>query len=313
MLHSGLIMPLQPHYHYVYRYRTTAHTSASAGGPTTVELAAQLSMQTFALRADNTTENNRVGAILTLSAPHFFYTTSQGGSAAGQQHDDAEEALARAPAVVTFEADGRVASLALDLHEPLWVANIKRALVSLLQLQSPRPDELVQDGQLNLGMADTLTYNRTEHDLVGADCRVQHQLQIGVDYVRIHKRRSPAQDCGWHNIHHGRTHQADRSRLSHGYEGDITTRHYFNATSRHLVKVRFDDRHAAALQGDRRQLVKASSTGYLSLVEATAALGDQQELPQTFSALVDLASGVSGSAVCSNFGFCHSHDLPHKL
>lgn len=263
---DGLQVPaavLMPGMSYTFRYRSTTTTTPPNGG---VEDSTGLEVACMAALQVGTANGTLLAASLRLSHAHFFHrapaSASSGGSSDSLEDEDAEAALTRAPVAFTLDtATGRLVHLHVDAHDPLWAANIKRAIVALLQWQPPTEAEIA---------AAVDTYHRDEDDIVGT-CRVAHRLQAEPTatggLLRSHKLRRAHLDCDWRSIDHGRTHVADRSRLSRFQEGSTVVRHVFNHTSGHVLKIRFEDVQSAVLQGDPRQRTRATSNGYLALTQ----------------------------------------------
>ena len=165
------------------------------------------------------------------------------------------QALTRHPATFLLTARGRVESLALSQTDPLFAANIKRAIVSLLQVQRPPTP-------------NTTAYTATDSDIIGT-CTSQHTVaRRGADHVIVSRSKQPHRDCEYRAVHHGSTSDADRAVFSRNSKGTATTTHYFHRITGFLDKVRFAEQHSAALHGDPRAPTTASSTGYLRRMQS---------------------------------------------
>jgi len=169
------------------------------------------------------------------------------------------DALTRHPTTFLLTDAGRVEDLFISQTDPLFAANIKRAIVSLLQLQRPPTP-------------DTTAYKATDSDIIGT-CTSQHTVGArGADHVVIQRTKQPSRDCESRAVHHGNTPDADHDVFTRNNKGMATTTHYFHRKTGSLDKVRFAEEHAAALHGDPRTITTASSTGYLRrLAPATGA------------------------------------------
>ena len=100
-----------------------------------------------------------------------------------------EELLTRHPMLFGLTGQGKVTALHTSDQDPLWVSNVKRAIVSLLQLDRAEAE------------AGTDSYLAEEHDVTGT-CKSEHRLgRRGDAHVTVERRISPPLDCTFRYVY----------------------------------------------------------------------------------------------------------------
>ncbi len=200
---------------------------------------------------------------LRLSEAHVRPVSSSSSSSSAEDKV-MDDSLAAYPAVFELSRAGHVASLLLAAEEPVWAANIKRGIVSMLQLQA----DTAQTPPDNNSGGESQNQNRhssarTAHESDGVDapaagphtstdadssssgstrrsssyvavetdvlgrCNVQHRISTAEDGLStlVEKTRALPQDCEYFALHHGATREADQHILAQQTTGFLQTTH----------------------------------------------------------------------------------------
>jgi hypothetical protein len=138
-------------------------------------------------------------------------------------------------------------------EDPTWCVNIKRGIVSLLQVQ--RPSVWRHDHK----------YTTKETDVTGI-CHGHYSVAMHDSAAVVRKERAMPVDCELHAVHHGDTPDADRHVLTSKTTGKLSTSHRFamdKGVPQDLERVDFEHSHESNVHGDPNEVSSSSSRGYL--------------------------------------------------
>ena len=192
------------------------------------------------------------------------------------------EELEEHPLLFTVDtATGAIISVAAPDAEPIWCTNIKRGIVSLLQVQLPR-DNVLRQLQLQLQQQQqekpAVLYDEWEHDILG-EClgHFNATMSAASGAVTLFRTKTLPDDCrDGGAVHHGTTHEADRHIMTKQVSGMLQSSHTFNVRG-HLDKIEFVQNHDAAIHGKPNSLTRSISRGFMRFESMTALKEEQQK------------------------------------
>ena len=168
-----------------------------------------------------------------------------------------EELLTRHPMLFGLSSHGQATGLHTSDQDPLWVSNVKRAIISLLQL----------DRENAGGGGDS--YVAIENDITGT-CNAEHRVgRRGESHITVERVKAPSKDCSYRAVDYKDTPDVHRHMLNdENAQDELMTRHYFKADGGRLDKVKYSESHSSAVHGNPNQHTTTTSSGYLSFISA---------------------------------------------